>query len=104
MNRLVSTFLFVTLAVSPVWAVEPVGEGEECGGVVPIRCKPNLECQLPGDGGTLGKCVAASSSREKAGPGEMCGGIAAIQCEDGLSCTGMADHPDASGKCSERPQ
>jgi hypothetical protein len=104
MYRLVSAFLFVTLAVSPVWALEPVGEGEECGGVVPIRCKPNLECQRPGDGSTLGKCVAASNSGKKAaGPGEPCGGIAAIPCQQG-TCNKTSDDIDAGGVCSQLPQ
>jgi hypothetical protein len=103
MNRLVSTFLFVTLAVSPVWALEPVGEGEECGGVVPIRCKPNLECQLPGNGSTLGKCVAVSNSKKVAKPGEPCGGIAAIPCPNGSTCIKTSDGIDAGGVCSQLP-
>jgi hypothetical protein len=94
MNRLASALLFVTLSVSPVWAADPAGVGEDCGGVANVKCEPHLFCQLPATGGTLGKCM------KKAKLGEVCGGIGHIECEEGLKCMGMADNPDATGKCS----
>ena len=109
MKRLILVLsLCSTLSSLPALAQnkqDPVGLGETCGGFMNVPCKEGLECQLSPPGSTAGECVATSSSGKKAaGPGEMCGGIAAIPCQEGLTCTGKADHPDASGKCSERPQ
>jgi hypothetical protein len=91
-----NTFSFVAHVVARGGARPAALAGAACGGTSRAVCGEGLDCKVLASNDSAGVCRARF---EGAGLGQTCAGIAGIRCADGLECGGVANHPDAAGRC-----